>query len=176
MSLLPNKFKLLKILKDAPLFKVAYLVLVVFALATIISSISSLFLETEKNTSSAIKLKGKKAPVYVNDQGLSFDEYSKIKKRNLFNASGEVPDEKDTGARSKKINIAIPTRLPLKLQGILHTSDPKSGLVSLMLLTKHSTENYAVGDFLLKKNLEPLFLQKSIQIKLFLSTKAKKSS
>ena len=85
-----------------------------------------------------------------------------------------MPDEKDTGARSKKINIAIPTRLPLKLQGILHTSDPKSGLVSLMLLTKHSTENYAVGDFLFKKELGAVILTEIYPDKIVLINKGQK--
>ena len=176
MNLLPSKFDMLKFLKKISLFKVAYIILAIFALASLISSVSSFLLMNSKRietTSRSVQQANTKF-ISITDQNLQKQNYTQIKNRNLFNAEGTVPEENTEPSKPVITSEAVKTRLPLRIKGILYTSDPKSGLISLTLTTKNLTKNYSVGSSLFKQALPSVILSEIYPKKIIFFNKGQK--
>lgn len=91
----------------------------------------------------------KRAPKnFVNEQ-IQRGAYNTIISRNIFSADGNIPDtlasKKETGDGKPKIEIPIPSSLPLNLIGTIVHSNPDHSIAAIEVKSKNVTIPFSPG-------------------------------
>lgn len=89
---------------------------------------------------------------------LSKNDIRKIIKRNIFSSDGELAEEDKQEKDKRKERAgegAIKSDLPLKVQGIIYSGDPYTGIAIISNTEKRITNSFMVGEMvILEKNVE----------------------